>query len=231
MFVELHARSAFTFLEAAALPEDLAEEAARLDQRAIALVDRDGVYGAPRLYKACTKLGLAPLVGAEITLADGGQLPLLVEDREGYKNLCRLVTRMKMRAPKGEAAATFDDLAEHAAGLHCLTGGDEGPLAARLAARRRGRRARRCSTGWSGSSAASRLRRAPAPPAARGGAPQPGAASTSRGRLRLPLVATNGVRYARPGRHAAPRRAHLHPPPHHPRRGRAGSSPPTASAT
>jgi error-prone DNA polymerase len=134
MYVELHAQSAFSFLEATPLPEALAEEAARLEQPAIALVDRDGVYGAPRLYRACTGIGLTPLVGAEVTLRDGGHLPLLVEDQEGYRNLCRLLTRIKMRAPKGEGAATLDDLAEHAGGLVCLTGGDRGPLAARLAA-------------------------------------------------------------------------------------------------
>ncbi|MDP2627341.1 MAG: error-prone DNA polymerase, partial [Candidatus Rokubacteria bacterium] len=74
--------------------------------------------------------------GAEVTVAGGGRLPLLVEDREGYQNLCRLLTRIKMRAPKGEAergAATLDDLAEHAAGLVCLTGGVEGPVALALA--------------------------------------------------------------------------------------------------
>ena len=133
LYVELHAKSAFSFLEAAGLPEALAEEAARLDQPAIALLDRDGVYGAPRLYRACSRLGLSALVGAEVTLEDGGRLPLLVEDREGYRNLCRLLTRIKMRAPKGEGAATLDDLAEHAAGLVALTGGDEGPVACRLA--------------------------------------------------------------------------------------------------
>src|SRR6266542_924200 len=133
MYVELHARSAFSFLEATPLPEDLAAEAARLEQPAIALVDRNGVYGAPRLYRACTRLGLAPLVGAEVTLTDGGRLPLLVEDQEGYRNLCRLITRINMRAPKGEGAATMDDLAEHAAGLVCLTGGADGPVAVRLA--------------------------------------------------------------------------------------------------
>ncbi len=133
MFVELHTTSAFSFLEAAGLPEELAEEAARLGQPAVALLDRDGVYGAPRLYRACTRLGIAALVGAEVTLSDGGRLPLLVEDRDGYRNLCRLLTRIKMRAPKGEGAATLDDLAEHAAGLVALTGGDEGPVAARIA--------------------------------------------------------------------------------------------------
>jgi error-prone DNA polymerase len=103
MYVELHARSAFSFLEGAALPEALAERAARLGQPALALLDRDGLYGAPRLYRAATRLGIAPLVGAEVTLAGGGRLPLLVEDREGYQNLCRLLTRMKMRVPKGAA--------------------------------------------------------------------------------------------------------------------------------
>ncbi len=133
MYVELHARSAFSFLDATPSPEEIAAEAARLEQPAVALVDRDGVYGAPRLYRACTGLGLTPLVGAEVTLDGGGRLPLLVEDREGYRNLCRLLTRIKMRAPKGEGAATLDDLAEHAAGLVCLTGGARGPVAARLA--------------------------------------------------------------------------------------------------
>ena len=133
MFVELHAKSAFSFLEATPLPEAMAEQAARLEQRAVALVDANGLYGAPQLYRACTRLGLNAIVGAEVSLDGGGRLPLLVEDREGYKNLCRLLTRIKMRAPKGEGAATLDDLAEHAAGLVCLTGGDEGPIAAHLA--------------------------------------------------------------------------------------------------
>src|SRR5258706_591918 len=77
MFIELHAHSAFSFLDATPLPEDIAAEAARLEQPAIALVDKDGVYGAPRFYRACTRLGLTPLVGAEVTLTNGGPLPLL----------------------------------------------------------------------------------------------------------------------------------------------------------
>ena len=129
MFVELHARSAFSFLEAAALPEALAERAAALGQPSIALLDADGVYGAPRLYRTCTRLGLSARVGAEVTLADGSRLPLLAEDREGYQNLCRLLTRVKMRAPKGEGAATLDELSEFAGGLVCLTGGGRGPVA------------------------------------------------------------------------------------------------------
>jgi len=132
-YVELHAKSAFSFLEAAALPEVLAERAAALGQQALALVDADGVYGAPRFYRACTRLGLMPLVGAEVSMRDGGRLPLLVEDPEGYGNLCRLLTRIKMRAAKGEGAAGWDDLEAHTGGLVCLTGGPPGPVAHRLA--------------------------------------------------------------------------------------------------
>src|SRR6266850_1665151 len=134
VFIELHAQSAFSFLEGAEHPEAFAAEAARLEMPAVALVDRDGVYGAPRLTRAAANAGVKPIVGSEITLADGSRLPLLVEDREGYQNLSRLITRMKLSAPKGAAATTLDDLAPYAAGLVCLTGGALGPLARRLAA-------------------------------------------------------------------------------------------------
>src|SRR2546428_487184 len=115
-------------------PETLVAEAARLGMPTLALVDRDGLYGAPRFYHAAVRAGLKPLVGSELTLSGGSRLPLLVEDREGYQNLCRLITRMKLGAPKGAAAATLDDLAPYAAGLVCLTGSARGPLALRLAA-------------------------------------------------------------------------------------------------
>ena len=102
MPVELHAASAFSFLRAASLPEDLVERASRLGYSAVALVDRDGVSGAPRFYKAAVAKGVRPLVGAELTLEGGGALPLLVETQRGYRNLCRLITRMKAGVPKGE---------------------------------------------------------------------------------------------------------------------------------
>jgi len=133
MFTELHAQSAFSFLEAAELPETLVAEAVRLDMPALALVDRDGVYGAPRFYRAARAAGIKALVGSEVTLADGSRLPLLVEDGEGYVNLCRLITRMKLGAPKGAAAITLDELAPYAPGLVCLTGGADGPLARAVA--------------------------------------------------------------------------------------------------
>ncbi|MBI1962618.1 MAG: PHP domain-containing protein, partial [Candidatus Rokubacteria bacterium] len=96
MFVELHAQSAFTFLEGAEQPEAFAREAARLGMRARALVVRDGVYGVARFWRAALDGGVRPLVGSELTLAGGARLPLLVEDREGWQYLCRLITRMKL---------------------------------------------------------------------------------------------------------------------------------------
>jgi error-prone DNA polymerase len=133
-YVELHVQSAFSFLEGADTPETIVAEAARLEMPAVALVDRDGLYGAPRFHRAALAAGVRPLVGSEITLEDGSRLPLLVEDHEGYVNLCRLITRLKLAAPKGKARATFNDLAPCASGLVCLTGGAQGPLAAAVGA-------------------------------------------------------------------------------------------------
>ena len=134
MFVELHAQSAFSFLEGAEQPESLVAEAARLDMGVLALVDRDGLYGAPRFHQAATRAGVRPLIGSELTLRDGARLPVLVEDREGYQNLSRLITLMKLRAPKGEGALDLDEIAPYAVGLVCLTGGGQGPLSRLLAA-------------------------------------------------------------------------------------------------
>src|SRR5271170_4592223 len=152
MYVELHSCSAFSFLEGASLPEDLIAEAARLEMPAIALLDRDGVYGSPRFHMAATKAGIRAHVGAEISVEGLGmqatlpkwipnripsrpvRLALLVENRRGYQNLCRLITRYKLREKgKGTGTATLDEIAECAEGLVCLTGGEKGILAASLA--------------------------------------------------------------------------------------------------
>jgi error-prone DNA polymerase len=133
VFVELHAQSAFTFLEGAEQPETLVSEAARLGMPAVALVDRDGVYGAARFHRAAENAGLRALIGSELTLADGSRLPVLVEDRDGYRNLCRLLTRLKLGAPKGAGGVTLEDLEPYAGGLVCLTGGRHGPLAGAVA--------------------------------------------------------------------------------------------------
>jgi len=177
MYVELHARSAFSFLEGASLPEDLIAVGQRLGMRSMALLDRDGLYGSPRFHLAAEKAGLKACIGAEVAcefsphvilsgvaasrseaateskdpytrqpVARIGiprfarddkklnfRLPLLISSRTGYQNLCRLVTRMKLRAgKKEEGAAREEELQEHAAGLICLTGGDDGPASLAL---------------------------------------------------------------------------------------------------
>jgi error-prone DNA polymerase len=140
-YIELHARSAFSFLEGASLPEELAALCAELEIPAMALHDRDGVYGAPRFHMAAKKLSLRAHIGAEVTSPEGWRYALLAASREGYQNLCRVITRMKLRgilstSPcRGKASShmTLADLAEHTRGLICLTGGAEGPLAHALA--------------------------------------------------------------------------------------------------
>ncbi|HSY92914.1 MAG TPA: error-prone DNA polymerase [Candidatus Binatus sp.] len=193
-YIELHARSAFSFLEGASLPEELAAVCAQFNLPAMALLDADGVYGAPRFHMAAQKTKIKAHIGAEVTCsslhpvipstafppvilsgasasrsealaqskdlyhrqaAAGKQiprfarndkfrwndksfplpsfrLPLLVATRTGYQSLCRLITKMKLRAKKGEGAVTPEELEEHADGLICLTGGTEGPLAVAL---------------------------------------------------------------------------------------------------
>src|SRR6059058_5531354 len=161
MYIEFHARSAFSFLEGASLPESLIETCANLGMPAMALLDRDGVYGAPRFYMAAERAGIKAHIGADINcenflirncqfaigqqiskprirnqkskIENSFRLPLLVSSRAGYQNLCRLITKMKLRAKKDEGAAREDELREHAAGLVCLTGGDNGPLSLALA--------------------------------------------------------------------------------------------------
>ncbi|HYL13519.1 MAG TPA: error-prone DNA polymerase [Terriglobales bacterium] len=141
-YVELHARSAFSFLEGASLPEDLVGAGVALNLPAMALLDRDGVYGSPRFHLAAEKAGIKAHIGAEMMceklpisncqVGNSFRLPLLVSSRIGYQNLCRLITKMKLRAKKGEGAVREPELQEHAAGLICLTGGDDGLLAAAL---------------------------------------------------------------------------------------------------
>src|SRR5437773_43612 len=153
-YVELHARSAFSFLRGAATPEELISTCSEYRMPAMALLDNDGVYGAARFHLAAQKLKIKAHIGAEITVsgfefqnakADSRfqipnsklvVLPLLVRNRTGYQNLCRLITLMKLRVPKhakpGACAVTPDELTDHAEGLVCLTGGMEGPIARNL---------------------------------------------------------------------------------------------------
>jgi error-prone DNA polymerase len=132
MYIELHARSAFSFLAGAAAPEELANVCIERGMGAMALLDRDGVYGAPRFYQAAKKISLRAHIGAEVTSTEGWRFALLAESREGYQNLCRAITRMKLGAKKNEGAIEAKDLEGQCAGLICLTGGEEGPLASAL---------------------------------------------------------------------------------------------------
>jgi error-prone DNA polymerase len=129
MYTELHARSAFSFLEGASLPEELASVCVERGMAAMAMLDRDGVYGAARFYQAAKKTRIQAHIGAEVASVCGYRYPLLVESREGYQNLCRAITRMKLRVRKGEGQIEAEEIAELSAGLICLTGGEEGPLA------------------------------------------------------------------------------------------------------
>jgi len=174
MYVELHSRSAFSFLEGSSLPEELIGVCQHFQMPAMALLDTDGLYGAPRFHLAAKKADVKAHIGAEVTCApfhnailSGAcakrseafaeskgpyarqsvqgvgisrfarndrtfRIPLLIQSRPGYQNLCRLITKMKLRAKKGEGSVTPQELEEHGEGLICLTGGDEGPLAAAL---------------------------------------------------------------------------------------------------
>src|SRR6266545_6532103 len=152
MYVELHARSAFSFLGGASVPEELIAACLELEMPAMALLDRNGVYGAPRFHLAAKKNGIKAHIGAEISVRldevtndqrrpEGRSrrivsIPVLVRNRTGYQNLCRLITLMKLRVPKhakpGECAITPEELAEYAEGLICLTGSHDGPLAQAL---------------------------------------------------------------------------------------------------
>src|ERR1051326_1027525 len=126
MYWEPHARSAFSFLEGASTPEQLATACAAYGMPSMALLDRDGMYGSPRFHLAMKKLGPKAHIGAEVSCVEGGPLVLLVSSAIGYRNLCRLISRMKLRAEKGQGAIYLDESREFSDGLICLTGGDEG---------------------------------------------------------------------------------------------------------
>src|SRR5258708_13705936 len=172
MYIELHSRSAFSFLEGSSLPESLIARCAELNMPAMALLDRDGVYGAPRFYMAAKRTGIAAHIGAEVNCdflprGHGGtakskssnkssqsnrapiknttksdqkvfsvspglrgefRLPLLASSRSGYQNLCRRITKMKLRAQKDEGAVFEEEFKEYSEGVICLTGGEDGPI-------------------------------------------------------------------------------------------------------
>jgi error-prone DNA polymerase len=142
-YAELHAHSCFSLLDGAALPEVLVVRAAELGLAALALTDHDDLGGAVRFSTAAREVGLAGLIGAELTVAVGSMadgtprlthLPLLAESAEGYANLSTLITRGRRDRPRGEPHVTLDELASHTAGLFALTGCPRGWVASLAAA-------------------------------------------------------------------------------------------------
>src|SRR5689334_8593726 len=141
MYTELHTASAFSFLDGASLPATLIERAAELGYPAVALLDRDGLYGAPQFYRAAKAAGIKAIVGAELTMGEPAApgaagtskfearsstfswtLPVLVASAEGYRHLCRVITQGKLRAAKGAAVYTLADFAGQTGGLIALVG-------------------------------------------------------------------------------------------------------------
>jgi error-prone DNA polymerase len=124
-YIELRTASAFSFLFGASLPEDLVTRAAELGYPALALLDRDGVYGAPRFYAEARRTNLRAIVGADIPIDNNSRIGLLATDRRGYQHLCRLITAGKLGRQKGEIAITTEMLEAHAPGLIALVDGED----------------------------------------------------------------------------------------------------------
>src|SRR4051794_14212507 len=135
-YIELHAHSAFSFLDGASTPAELAVAAAIHGYPAFALTDHDGVWGSMEFAVACGECGVRPITGAELTLEGGAHLTLLVESQAGYRNLCRLLTaahshtREGAQRSAGQPQVALEQVEAHAEGLVCLSGcARDGPLA------------------------------------------------------------------------------------------------------
>jgi error-prone DNA polymerase len=159
-YVELHCHSAYSFLDGASHPVELAGAAAEQGHGALALTDHDGLHGAMEMAHALKPLGVRPITGAELTLDDGTHLTLLCETREGYTNLCRLITashwhtrrwaregwsepvaqiregrRPGQDALDEEPSVPLEEVERNAAGLVCLSGcARDGAVASRVEA-------------------------------------------------------------------------------------------------
>ncbi|MBS1806105.1 MAG: error-prone DNA polymerase [Acidobacteria bacterium] len=216
-YIELHAASAFSFLEAASAPESYIERAIEINMPSMALADRNGLYGVARFHTSATNNEVKAHIGAKISVSSFGKrltppqhLPnqcpdepprivLLCKSQAGYQNLCQLITRFKMReATKAEGAATFDDLEEFSEGLICLTGGEEGPLASALSQQGEAAAAQyldRIVSIYGANNTYIELQRHNERQQESRNIALLSLASASR----IPIVATNGVRCAKPG--------------------------------
>jgi error-prone DNA polymerase len=124
-YVPLWCKSNFSFLEGASHPDEFVEEAHRLSFPAIALTDRDGVYGVVRAHVKARETGMKLIIGSQVTIEDNSTIVLLAQDRNGDANLCRLLTKGRLRSEKGHSAVTWSEVCAHAAGLIALWGGEQ----------------------------------------------------------------------------------------------------------
>ncbi len=123
MYVPLFCKSNYSFLEGASHPRELVARAGELDLPAMALTDRDGLYGVVRAHQEAKEQGLPLIIGAQVTIDDGSTLALLVQNQEGYGHLSSLLSRGQLRHDKGKSQVSWDEVAEHAPGLIALWGG------------------------------------------------------------------------------------------------------------
>jgi error-prone DNA polymerase len=122
-FTHLHVRSGFSYGFGVTMPEDLVRTAVGMGMGALALTDRDGLYGVPKFLEAAEEIGLSPIVGVEVSMEGGGHLVLLAESMEGYRSLCRLLTSYRCSSEdRRKPVCPFPAVLEHAKGLVCLTG-------------------------------------------------------------------------------------------------------------
>jgi len=121
-FVHLDVRSNFSLKDGAFFPEELAVRAAELGMPAVALTDRDGLYGGARFVEQCAEAGVKPILGATLTLATQSSIVVLAEDAMGYANLCRLITDAHMTGERGDPSLVPTQVLAHAEGLICLLG-------------------------------------------------------------------------------------------------------------
>ena len=128
MYAPLWCKSNFSFLEGASHPEELIETCDRLGIESLALTDRDGVYGIVEAHVKARELGVQLIIGAEMSIEDDSSIVLLAKDRRGYARLCQLITRGRLRSPKGQSVVTWDEVAAHAPGLVALWGGERSAI-------------------------------------------------------------------------------------------------------
>jgi DNA-directed DNA polymerase III PolC len=125
-FVHLHTHSFFSFLDGTVPLSKLVERVHTLGMPAVALTDRNGLYGAIEFYQHCKDFGIKPIIGSQVILTDSSSLVLLVKNPEGYRNLCRIITQSHLRGGHLNFECELDDIIGQKEGLVVLSGGKEG---------------------------------------------------------------------------------------------------------